>query len=244
MTVANFIDHVLIPTHVSWRPLLQRALNAMDVDYLQHLQQGHWLPGHAQLLNAFSLSLTETRFILYGESPYPRSQSANGYAFWDNAVEALWSTTGFSTAVNRATSLRNLLKTLLVAENALTVTDTSAMAIAALDKTRYCQSLRQLFTRFIDHGFLLLNASLVLSHRAKLEEARYWHVFHRHLLQALSQQPNPPKLLLFGKIAEQLQRLTDLSAFSLLQAEHPYNLSFIRNPEVLAFFSQFNLITI
>ena len=46
---------------------------------------------------------------------------ANGYAFWDAAVNELWSDNGLSKAVNRATSLRNFIKMLLVTEGALSL---------------------------------------------------------------------------------------------------------------------------
>ena len=34
------------------------------------------------------------RYVLFGESPYPRAQSANGYAFWDAAANSLWAEEG------------------------------------------------------------------------------------------------------------------------------------------------------
>lgn len=235
-----FIETSLRAAHISWQPILRSALQAMDPDYLRHLAHSTWLPGPSALLNAFSLPLAQTRFVLYGESPYPRAQSANGYAFWDADVTALWSERGLSTAVNRATSLRNFIKMLLVADGALQPTDCGHAAIAQLDKHAYHTSLTAVFAHMIDQGFLLLNASLALSARAKVIEARYWHVFHQTLLSAL--QPARPQLLLFGKIADQLQRVTPLITFPHLIAEHPYNLSFIQNPRVLEFFRPLQLL--
>lgn len=212
----------------------------MDQNYLRHLAHSSWLPGPGLLLSAFSLPLDQTRFVLYGESPYPRAQSANGYAFWDAAVTSLWSERGLSTEVNRATSLRNFIKMLLMADGALEPTDCSGSAIAQLNKHAYHPSLAALFEHMIDKGFLLLNASLVLSERPKVLEARYWHVFHQTLLHAL--QPLAPQLLLFGKIADALQKIAPLKVFTHLVAEHPYNLSFIHNNQVLDFFEPLQLL--
>lgn len=235
--MTSFIQTVLRGTHPSWRDLLTSALATLDDQYIKALtQHSDWLPGATRLLAAFSLPLTQTRTILYGESPYPRHQSANGYAFWDGAVTDIWSPQGLSKAVNRATSLRNFIKMLLVSDHVLCPTNTGTQAVAALDTRRYCQSLDQLFNRMIHQGFLLLNVSPVLSARSKLDEARQWLGFHDVLLSALARQTTPPQLLLFGKIADRLQGLNILKSFEVLYAEHPYNLSFITNPQVLAFF--------
>ena len=76
----------------------------------------NWLPGRDHLFAAFQRDLVNCRYILIGESPYPRRQSANGIAFYDAAVDQLWSDKGLSKAVNRATSLRNIIKTALLAQ--------------------------------------------------------------------------------------------------------------------------------
>ena len=86
-------DEFIIPSiHTSWRPLIRQALGTMDQAYLNALsERPTWLPGKLKLFNAFSLALEDTQYILFGESPYPRAGSANGYAFWDAAVEEIWS---------------------------------------------------------------------------------------------------------------------------------------------------------
>ena len=72
-----------------------------------------------RLLAAFQRDRAGVRYLLIGESPYPRRASANGIAFYDAAVDSLWSEQGLSKAVNRATSLRNIVKTALLAEGLL-----------------------------------------------------------------------------------------------------------------------------
>ncbi len=77
------------------------------------------MPGSDQLLAAFKRERSGVRYLLIGESPYPRRESANGIAFYDAAVGSLWSEQGLSKPVNRATSLRNIIKTALLAEGLL-----------------------------------------------------------------------------------------------------------------------------
>ncbi len=76
------VNLALAGVHSQWRPLLEKALKTMDPDYLHALTHSDdWLPGKASLFAAFSLPLDDRRYLLLGESPYPRAQSANGYAF-------------------------------------------------------------------------------------------------------------------------------------------------------------------
>src|SRR5436190_2193289 len=119
----------------SWHECLKEALSKIDSTYLENLYQNpNWLPGHKNIFNAFSLPVNKTNYVLFGESPYPRAASANGYAFWDAAVMELWSETGLSKTVNRATSLRNIIKMLLIAEGELLPQQTSQSDIRNIDK--------------------------------------------------------------------------------------------------------------
>lgn len=228
------------PIHPEWYPLIKKALNQVDEDYLAALARtDDWLPGKKALFAAFSLPLHSVRYILLGESPYPRAQSANGYAFWDAAVESLWSETGLSKTVNRATSLRNWIKMLLYARGDLTH-DFSQPAIARLNQSEFVQTSNELFDRLLhQHGFLLLNASLVYSHGKVNEHAKQWRPFISSLLEQLAVYSPTLQIILFGRIA---QKIPEAQVFPGLRSEHPYNLSFITNPDVVKFFSPFNLL--
>lgn len=233
------IEPILEQAHSQWRAILYNALQFIDPVYLQKLKStDDYLPEFKSIFAAFSRPLDSTRYILLGESPYPREKSANGYAFWDAAVGSLWSPTGLSTAVNRATSFRNLIKMLLFARGDLK-DDLSQGAIAQLDKSKYMQTADQLFNRLIQRGFLLLNASLVYSEGNIPYHARQWRSFMHSLFIQLADYNPDLQLILFGKIAAQVP---EASLFRSLIAEHPYNISFITNPEVVAFFKPLDLI--
>jgi uracil-DNA glycosylase len=47
---------------------------------------------------------------------------------------------------------------------------------------------------------------------------------------------------LWGKIAEQLKRIPETAHFPQILAEHPYNLSFIKNKEMQDFFRPMQLL--
>jgi uracil-DNA glycosylase len=233
------ISDLLKNTHPEWHDILTKALLEMDKSYLDELKfKTTYLPDQQVLLAAFKQPLSTMKYILFGESPYPRAISANGYAFWDGAVNSLWSDTGLSKLVNKSTSLRNLIKMLLYARGDLR-TDFSQSAIAALDCKRYHQTLDGLFHKLLSQGFMLLNASLVYEENKIPYHARHWAVFMQVLLERLRDEKPDIKLILLGKIAEKIPGRT---SFNCLVAEHPYNLSFMKNLDVINFFKPMDLL--
>ena len=226
--------------HPDWQSLLDKALTTVDEAYLkQLLDDDQWLPGLNPLFAAFSLPLSKLSYLLVGESPYPRKQSANGYAFWDNAVESLWSEQGLSKAVNRATSLRNIMKMLLIARGSLT-NDTSQQPISEIDKKCLIKSGAHLFQGMIEKGFLLLNASLVYSEGKVPYHARHWRPFMQSLLEQIAIIKPDVKLILLGKIAAIIP--PNKLPVGLI-AEHPYNISFINNGKVIECFKPLDLLS-
>lgn len=234
---------VLSKIHAQWRPIIETALQTLSSDYRMMLEQTtDWLPGHQNIFNAFSLPKDKTRYILFGESPYPRAVSANGYAFWDGAVSHIWDEgKGLSKAVNRATSLRNFIKMLLYANGAVT-TDFSQQVIAKLDKSGWITTLDELFENLLKQGFLLLNASLVLSEsRTVQKDVSAWRPFMSSVLSQLAQEKKAITVVLLGTKAQPLAELCS-SSLMPFSAEHPYQISFITNPKVVSFFKPFDLL--
>jgi uracil-DNA glycosylase len=207
----------------SWHDCLQRGLSKMDPAYLEKLTHStHWLPGPEKIFNAFSLPLHEVNYVLFGESPYPRRESANGYAFWDASVKELWSETGLSKKVNRATSLRNIMKMLLIAEGLIHESNSGQEEIAKANKKLCVQTNDAFFTNLINHGFLLLNATLVLHANSPQQDARFWQPFIKELLDCLLQKRPQVKFLLLGRIANTIDSLITDPNLEKLYAEHPY----------------------
>lgn len=234
----------------SWRPILQAGLQALartNPSYLPALAQDDYLPTGQRLFAAFAQPLDQVRYVLVGEGPYPRAASATGVCFMDGAVGDLWSDSGLSKPVNRATSLRNFMKMLLVASGQLQPDATGGAALAPIAAAARTdgsiQTLAELQANLTHHGFLLLNAALVFrKHVAPVIDARAWLPFLQTVLAALGQQTTPPTLVLWGKIAEQLQKLPETAAFPHALAEHPYNLSFIGHQGMQALFGPMRLL--
>jgi len=234
--------------HEQWKDILIEALQAVDTDYLTELVHSNdWLPGLDNIFSAFRQDRQNLRYILIGESPYPRAESANGIAFYDAAVDALWSETGLSKSVNRATSMRNIIKTALLAEGFIEADPEgkiSQASIAMIDKSRMIQTMAELFQALQARGFLMLNATPVLhSARKPALEAKYWQAFLERLLELLAPSTNPSlTLVLWGKIAETIESLELSTNYQKLVSEHPYNLSFIHNREMQDLFREIGVL--
>ena len=234
--------------HQEWRDILQIAMASLQPDYVDSLlRDDRWLPGSDRLLAAFRRDRANLRYLLIGESPYPRADSANGIAFYDAAVGELWSDKGLSKAVNRATSLRNIVKTALLAEGHLQRDADGKItqeAIARLDKHHLIQSLPELFDNLERAGFLMFNATPVLHpERKPAVEARYWTDFLEQLLALIAQHcPQRVTLLLWGKIAGLVEGMPTSTGFDKIVCEHPYNISFIDNPEMLRLFEELRVL--
>ena len=233
--------------HHDWRQILAESLSTLEPNYLESLLQDNtWLPGVNRLLAAFQRDRSGVRYLLIGESPYPRRESANGIAFYDAAVGSLWSEQGLSKAVNRATSLRNIVKTALLAEGHLHKDSAGKItqeSIARLDKHGLILTLAELFQNLEQAGFLLLNATPVLhSERKPAQEAGYWLQFLERLLSLISQNSSRRiTLLLWGKIAKLVETMPASANYDKIVCEHPYNISFIDNPEMQRLFAEINV---
>jgi len=242
---------------VSWHAVLRTGLEAIakaSPDYLPALAEDDFLPNGGRLFAAFRQPMDAVRYVLVGEGPYPRPDSATGVCFMDGAVGSLWSEKGLSKQVNRATSLRNFMKMLLVADGQLSLAQTtgeamegvSAKARAASD--RVIQTLPELQDNLAVQGFLLLNASLVFrTHVPPVRDAKAWLPFLQVVLSALADHAEAmgavtPTLVLWGKIAVQLDALPANARFPRRVAEHPYNLSFIGNQSMQDFFAPMQLL--
>jgi len=250
MTIAEPILNAVSLADASWRDILVRGLEAMmkaDPAYLPALAADNYLPTEGRLFAAFQQPLDQVRYVLVGEGPYPRAESATGVCFMDGAVGSLWSDEeggALSKPVNKATSLRNFMKMLLVADGHLAEDATTGPALAdAARRARAngAETLANIQDKMHANGFLLLNASLVFRpHVAPVKDAKAWQPFFETVMQALAAKQ--PKLILWGKIAEQLNKLPSVQALPQIVAEHPYNVSFIANKEMQALFGPMELL--
>lgn len=222
-------------------------ISPISQSYLEFLEKNtNYIPKKENIFNAFkTLKKNDVKYVLFGQDPYPREVSANGYAFIDGNVKDIFSSTGaLSREINRATSLRNFIKMALVAKGDLREDDVSPEAISSLDKSEFINNIWQLKDNFEKNGVLLLNTALVFTDKKSCAfHAKEWEAF---ILDAVNKLDSKQvKLILFGSFAQNLYKNNQsLQKFDVFACEHPYNISFITNKDVLDFFRPMDLLSL
>jgi len=226
----------------SWIDILENATSRLTPKYKELIAQGDYIPKPDKLFSAFkTLAKGDVKYILFGQDPYPREQSAIGYAFIDGAVSDIFSPTGLSTSVNKATSLRNFLKMLLVASAHLDENHTSQSDIARLDKADMISTIDTLRINFEKAGVLLLNTSLLFTDKkSSKRHIKEWKPFIESLLEQMID--TAPKLILFGNHAKEIKKIPIIDSFQTIDIEHPYNTSFIKNKNAHSLFMPMRLL--
>lgn len=226
-----------------WEYILRESYQKLDEDYRDFLENDqNYFPSKENYFNAFkTLPKDDVKYILFGQDPYPREESAIGYAFIDAKVKSIFGETGLSKEVNRATSLRNFIKMALVARGDLRNDDTSPQTIERIDKSGLIASIDELKENFEKNGVLLLNTALIFTDKkSSASHIKSWAPFIEHLLFSLVEVS--PKLILFGNHAKDLKKKFDLSKFETIEMEHPYNHTFISNDNALKLFGNMKLL--
>ncbi len=221
---------------------MDNSLNSLDSEYLKFLKNDkNYFPNKENFLNAFkTLPLSKTKYILFGQDPYPRLESAIGYAFIDGKVKSIFSENGLSKEVNRATSLRNFIKMAFVCEGELK-DDFSKEAVAKIDKTPYIKTIHELKNNFEKNGVLLLNMALVFTTKEDSKRhVKEWNIFVKTFLKNL--KDSDIELILFGKMAEVLEKFDEASSFKKHTMPHPYNISFITDENAHKIFKSMRLL--
>ena len=229
--------------HLSWQPTLEKAYSTLESEYRTFLEEDKsYFPSKEEYFNAFkTLPKGKVKYILFGQDPYPRVESAKGYAFIDAKVESIFSSTGLSKEVNRATSLRNFVKMALYARGDLSKEDLSQDAISRVDKTGVINTIDALRVNFEKNGVLLLNTALIFTDKkSSTKHVKAWRPFIESLLSSMEEQK--PKLILFGTHAKELKKKLPLESFETIEIEHPYNHTFILNEKALNLFKPMKLL--
>ncbi len=229
--------------HLSWQPTLEKAYATLESEYRTFLEEDKsYFPSKEEYFNAFkTLPKGKVKYILFGQDPYPRVESAKGYAFIDAKVESIFSSTGLSKEVNRATSLRNFVKMALYARGDLNKEDLSQDAISRVDKTGLINTIDALRVNFEKNGVLLLNTALIFTDKkSSTKHVKAWRPFIESLLSSMEEQK--PKLILFGTHAKELKKKLPLESFETIEIEHPYNHTFILNEKALNLFNPMKLL--
>lgn len=234
----------MITVHESWQEIIKECYSALDETYRDFLEcNNQYFPNYSNFLNVFkTLPLHNTRYILFGQDPYPREKSAIGYAFIDGLVDEIFSNLGLAKSVNKATSLRNFIKMLLVADGKLEQNNTSQEEILKISKDHLISNILDLKNNFEANGILLLNTALIFTSKKDTSyHARQFLPFMGTLLQRL--KDHGVEIILFGNTAVMIEQKLQISQqFRIHKTPHPYNVGFIKNQVAIDFFKPMKLL--
>jgi uracil-DNA glycosylase len=229
--------------HHSWKESIEEAYNRLTPEYIAFLKDNRgYFPDKYNLFNAFkTLPKDGVKYILFGQEPYPRKESASGYAFIDATVQEIFSDKGLSKEVNRAPSLQNLIKMALVARGDLHPLYTTQEAIAKVPKEGLVSSIDELRVNFEKQGILLLNRALVFTTKEESKQhIDAWQPFMYALLQTLVDEAIT--VIFFGNQDKVLKRVYPLENFEQERLASPYTKSFIGDVKALKLFKPMDLL--
>lgn len=228
--------------------ILNKLMSELSIDDKKTLEtillDPTLIPTKENVFNGFkNIQVNNLKYIIFGESPYPRNESACGYAFIDNSVDTIWENGNLSKQVNKATSLRNLMKTSLVAEGLLNKNHTSKKDIESIIwdgcSVDVVNDIHKLRTNLENNGVALLNICLSFRKGKVLkDDVKFWLSFMDRFLYYLHKENPDVKLVLWGGIAKQIKKMESYYLFSSIESEHPYNVSFIKNKEMQNFLKE------
>jgi len=201
------------------------------------------IPNKDYIFNGFNIPRNEIKYIIFGESPYPRIESATGHAFIDGKVKEIWGEEGLSKEVNRATSLRNLFKTALVADNFISPDNATKENIKHIKTEGFVNTMSELQHNLNNNGVALLNSCLSLREgKVQREDVNFWSVLLDRFLLKLMSENKSITLVLWGNISKRIKNMESFKYYDYIESEHPYNKSFIENKKMQHFLKEINFL--
>ena len=77
----EIVEEALAKVHSGWVSVLREGLASVERQtpgYFDDLAKDDFLPTQGRLFAAFSQPIDSVRYVLVGEGPYPRAESASG----------------------------------------------------------------------------------------------------------------------------------------------------------------------
>ncbi len=186
----------------SWKTVLENEFNkAYFLQLVNHIktekEQGKTIyPKGSQIFNAFNTTpLNQVKVVILGQDPYHGTGQAHGLSF------------SVQKGISFPPSLQNIFKELQ--------RDIGNTYPTHGDLTCWAKQ-----------GVFLLNASLTVRAGEPMSHAQIgWATFTDAVIKAISTHCSKVVFMLWGKFAQEKQKLIDVSKHLLLKAPHPSPLS-------------------
>jgi uracil DNA glycosylase len=162
--IKNELKRVLVPY---WFEVLYPIIvNLKNYEYFL-MDENRFYPDFINRFNAVNNIdfNNDVQIVVFGQDPYPRKESAIGYAFWDGKIVS-WDSP-------LSPSFRNIIKSILINEN-LVNRESKIKEIRDIIKKNNIFSPDDFFRNSIKKGVIWLNASLTF-------EAKSQKILNKHL---------------------------------------------------------------
>ena len=226
MPVEEFKSLLLRPVSCFWRDKVAEWLDEVDDRFLKTLEANDWQPGVDYCMKAFSGNVCP-QVVWLGESPYEGEARATGLSFLDGTVGTIFRGNKLDVTVNKATSLRNMLKAWFRADGRLQEKQTNSEHVQAMCNDGLALQITEVFERGIEDGWLWLNAGLsvggTLAKSAHL--CGWWPLVCRAVASASEANA---KVVLLGDWAK-TYRSDVVSENLLVETIHPRNEAFVED---------------
>lgn len=170
------------------------------------------------------IDINKAKVVIFGQDPYPRKESATGYAFWDGKIVD-WNNP-------LSPSLRNLFKSVLVSKGWAKTTDCVADVRRIVTEKQLMQP-GAFFKNSIDQGVVWLNASLTFTSKDTKELRRhlkFWKPMIKLIIESLMAKNSDLVFVFWGAKAKVFQKIISNvqseCRFEYVENNHPMMESF------------------
>ena len=216
-----------------WYDNLEKVIvNLHDYEYF-FFDEDKFYPDIKNRFNAINNINFENDFqvVIFGQDPYPRKESATGYAFWDGKIKS-WED-------KLSPSFRNIIKSLLINKK-LADEKTRINELRKIIKENNIPSPDDFFKNTIKNGVVWLNASF--THESKETKVlnkhlKFWSPVIRKIIDVLIEENkkknNKIIFVFWGSKSLKLKNYIlknhgedNFKTYFLIENKHPMNESF------------------
>lgn len=177
--IENILEEILTPFW--FEKLYPIILNNNNKDYF-FFDDNKFFPNIENRFNAINnieLNDNNTKIVVFGQDPYPRKESATGYAFWDGKIKS-WENP-------LSPSFRNIIKSILINEN-LAIKENKINDLRKILKNNNIFSPDEFFKNSIENGVIWLNASLTFESKSQSDlnkHLKFWKPIIEEIINIL-----------------------------------------------------------
>ncbi len=159
-------------------------------------------------INNINTSDNNTKIVVFGQDPYPRKESARGYAFWDGKIKS-WENP-------LSPSFRNIIKSILINEN-LATKENKIKDLRRILKDNKIFSPDDFFKNSIENGVVWLNASLTFESKSQTDlnaHLKFWKPIIEEIINTLLENSKNIIFVFWGSKSLKLQKYIQTLEFS------------------------------